>query len=111
MGMFSFETMNNSQCTKIGSQKGSDFVESLPDWRDSVTKPPPPSVECPQEPYYRTFIDAVHGKRMYDTSDTIRGRFPQTQRAARANSAGKRLLPMLVTQEGAGWSGHPHTAR
>lgn len=108
---FSFDTVNSFVSNKVGPKKGSDLVESLPDWRDSVTKPAPPSVECPQEPYYRTFINAIHGKRMYDTSDAIRGRFPQTQRAATANSASKRLLPMLVTQEGVGSSAHPLSAR
>mmetsp|Transcript_7303 Transcript_7303/g.18257 ORF Transcript_7303/g.18257 Transcript_7303/m.18257 type:complete len:486 (-) Transcript_7303:283-1740(-) len=108
---FSFNIVNNFVSNKVGPKKGSGLVESLPDWRDSVTKPAPPLVESPQEPYYRTFINAMHGKRMYDTSDTIRGRFPQTQRAATAHSASKRLLPMLAAQERASSSTYPLTAR
>jgi len=108
---FSFDAVNTFLDKKGGSKKGSDLVESLPDWVDSVTKPPPPQVECPQEPYYRTFTSAIHGQRMYDTSDTIRGRFPQTQRAAMANSAGKRLLPALNLQDRSGSHAHPRTAR
>lgn len=86
-----WRTLETFMRSKTGSKTGKDLAESLPDWVDSVSKPRPPTVDGPQEPYYNKFTLVMHGISPHDTSDAIRGRFAQTQRAAAASAASRRL--------------------
>lgn len=102
--IFTFDNVQQFMQTnqsKVGPNMGQDLVECLPDWKDSVSKPLPPSVECPQEPYFRRFITVMKGQEQYNTSDSIRGRFKEVHRAARQNAADRHLTPGAA----------PHSAR
>lgn len=93
---FSFDTVHRFVRNHVGLRPGK-IVESLPDWHDSVGRPLPPTVECPQEPYYRNFTTVMHGEKLFDLSDSLRGRFTRTQKVAVANAAGKHLVALHGT--------------
>lgn len=89
--VFDFETVQQFMQSKVGPNRGKDLAECLPDWQDTIKKPLPPAVECPQEPYFRRFSAVMKGQEQYNTSDSLRGRFREAHRSAQANAAGRHL--------------------